>query len=153
MGTVLEGFQIKRFLNDYQQWIIKQQANTTLSSIRTADELVSFITHGESEHIRISQELVRDMSMWMDVTIDEIAGTFRRYKLDTRSVLLFLRENQERYLNRFHMIRCEEGHVQGLFPTDEGIDGDEMYCQYCQKDFTAPPKMHQEIVYNWIERH
>lgn len=153
MGTVLEGFQIKRFLNDYQQWITKQQANTTLSSIRTADELVSFITHGESEYIRVPQELVREMGMWMDVTIDEIAGTFRKHKMDTRSVLLFLRENQERYLNRFHMIKCDDGHVQGLFPTTEGVDGDTMYCQYCDKDFTAPPKMHQQIVYNWIDQH
>lgn len=153
VGTVVEGFQIKRFMNDYQQWIQTQQANTTLSSIRTADELVSFITHGESQHIRVSQDLVRDMGMWMDVTIDEITGTFRKHKMDTRSALLFLRENQERYLNRSHMVRCDDGHVQGLFPTNAGVDGDILHCEYCQKDFAAPPKMHQQVVYNWIEQY
>lgn len=153
MGTVLEGFQVKRYLADYQQWVNIQQANTSLSSIRTADELVSFITNAESEHIRVSDGLVRDMAMWMDVTIDEMVNTFRKHRLDTRSALLFLRENQERYFNRFHMIRCEDGHVQGLFPTDSGVDGDSMYCEYCNSEFTAPPKMHQQIVYNWIDHY
>lgn len=153
VGTVLGGFQIKRFLNDYQRWVSVQQANTSLSSIRTADELVSFITNAESEHIRVSVDLIRDMEMWMDVTIEEMIKTFKKHRLDTRSALLFIRENQERYLNRFHMIRCNEGHVQGLFPTNEGVDGDVMYCRYCDNEFEAPPKLHQTIVYNWIDQH
>lgn len=151
MGAVLEGFQVKRFLNDYQRWVSQQQTNTSLSSIQTADELIAFITNAENETIRVTDDLVADMEMWMDVTVDEIIATFRKHGLNTKSALLFVRENQERYLTRSHMVRCPERHVQGLFPTDNGVDGDKMYCQYCDSHFTAPAKMHQEIVYNWIE--
>lgn len=151
MGAVLEGFQVKRFLNDYQRWVNQQQSNASLSSIQTADELIAFITQGENELIRVTDDLVRDMALWMDVTIDEMVATFRKHKLNTRSALLFVRDNQERYLTRSHMVRCPDGHVHGIFPLDNGIDGGQMYCPYCNSEFQAPTKMHQQIVYNWID--
>lgn len=150
MGVVIAGFQIRRFLHDYQDWVSRQQVDTSLSSIKTADELVSFIVNAESREIQTSVDLIRDMEMWMDVTIYEMIKTFRKHRLDARSALLFLRDNQERYFTRFNLIRCHEGHVQGLFPTNEGVDGDVMYCQYCDSEFQAPQKEHQTIVYNWI---
>ena len=149
MGVVIGGFQVRRFLHDYQHWVSQQQADTSLSSIQTADELVSFIVNAESKQIPASSGLIREMEMWMDVTVDEMIKTFKTHQLDARSTLLFLRDNQERYFTRFNLIRCNEGHVQGLFPTNEGVDGDFMYCEYCESEFQTPPKIHQTIVYNW----
>lgn len=151
VGMVLERFQVKRFLNDYQRWMNEQQSNTSLSTIQTADELVSFITNAESG-IHITDELVRDMEMWMDFSIHDIVMTFRKHKLNTKSALLFLRENQERYFTLSHLVKCPEGHVHGMYPPDSGVDGDELFCRYCEAEFKAPPKLHQLVVYNWIDQ-
>lgn len=150
MGMIIQGFQVKRFLHDYQSWVQEEQSKTSLSSIQTADELVSFITNSEESYIVVTKSLLRDMEMWMDVTVDEMVNTFKKHGIHTKSMLLFIRENQERYLERSHLIKCVEGHVQGTFPMDNGVDGDKMYCPYCEKDFVAPTKMHQQVVYNWV---
>ncbi|WP_442637669.1 hypothetical protein [Rossellomorea marisflavi] len=153
MGELIEGFQVKRYLHDYQSWVQQKHAETSLSSLQTADELVSFITNSEEGYIVITTSLLREMEMWMDVTVEEMVKTFKKHNIDSKSMLLFLRENQERYLERSHLVKCDEGHVHGLFPTDNGVDGDTLYCEYCEREFIAPEKMHQLVVYNWLSNH
>lgn len=153
MSVVMEGFQVMRMYRDYQKWAEAQHVATTLSSFQSPDDLISYITHQEEQPAPIPPALIRDMNHWMDVTIDEMIATFRRHGLNTHLWLRFLRQHHSQYFTPSHLVRCPERHVVGFFPVAEGVDAEEVYCMYCKENFTAPPKMHQVVVYNWIEQH
>lgn len=143
-------FIIRRFIKDFSAWEIEYAKRYT-SSMTSTNDLVSFLT-GNTMTIDLNEKNIRkELESWMDVTVEEMVASFRKQKMETKHLLLFLKENHERYFDRSHLVKCSNKHVIGTFPLDDGIDGGASFCPYCEQDVQMPEKIHQQVVYNWKE--
>lgn len=141
-------FVVRRFLKDFASW---EQAyrNSQPSAITSTQELVSLISNNKSMSSLDAKKIKCELVMWMDVTMDEMVASFRKQQIDVKHMLLFMKENQDRYFERGCLVKCHENHVVGIFPIYEGVDGGTDYCPYCERDVEMPLKIYQEVVYNW----
>lgn len=140
-------FIIRRFIQDFNSWE-KSNSESYMSSMTSTNDLVTYLTSDLNTE-ETQKEMRRELEMWMDVTLEEMVSCFRKHKLEAKQLLLFLKENHDRYFERAHLVKCSEKHVMGTFPIDDGIDGGTSYCPYCEKDVAVPNKLHQQVVYNW----
>lgn len=141
-------FIIRRFIHDFALWE-KSFVEKTYSSMTSNNEILSHSTYDTLTGDKNAGSLANELSIWMDVTMDEMVITFRKLNMDVKHVILFLKENQDRYFDRSHLVQCENQHVIGSFPLDDGIDGGKGYCPYCETEVELPRKIHQHVVYNW----
>lgn len=141
-------FIIRRFIHDFAKWE-KTFIEHSYSSMTSTNEMMTHVTSENLTGDRNSSVLATELSVWMDVTMDEMVITLRKLNMDVKHVILFLKENQDRYFDRSHLVKCENKHVLGSFPIDDGIDGGKGYCPYCEMEVELPRKMHQQVVYNW----
>lgn len=141
-------FIVRRFMQDFARWE-QEQIEQYTSSITSTHDLATYLTRKPLSSMSDVSGIQRELEMWTDMTVEEMVASFRKRNLDAKHFLLFLKENQNRYFDRSHMVKCSKKHVVGMFPLDDGIDGGTSYCPYCEADVEMPTKLHQQVIYNW----
>lgn len=141
-------FIVRRFIQDFARWE-QEQMEQYASSITSTHDLATYLTSKPMASLTDIRDIQRELEMWTDMTVEEMVASYRQLNLDAKQFLLFLKENQQRYFERSHMVKCPNRHVIGLFPLDDGIDGGREFCPYCEKDVEMPTKLHQQVIYNW----
>lgn len=141
-------FIIRRFIQDFSVWE-KEYVGKSISSRTSTNDFVTYLVAEGLTADMDAKTLADEMAYWMDITMEDMVFTFRKLHINVKHVLLFIKENQNRYFERSHLAKCPQKHVLGIFPTNDGMDGGKGYCPYCEKEIEFPSKMNQQVVYNW----
>ena len=98
-------FIVRRFIQDFAGWE-QEQIEQYASSITSTHDLATYLTRKPLSSISDVSGVQRELEMWTDMTVEEMVASFRKQNLDAKHFLLFLKENQDRYFDRSHLVKC-----------------------------------------------